>query len=66
MVGRVGNNTRYADRVQGPNQEEQFKALGWPNVEDTNKKVWARHRPLLIVAIKGGSFGVTSGVSVNR
>jgi hypothetical protein len=53
LVGRVGNNISYAGRVQGSDQEEQFKKRGWPNIVDTNTKVWNRHRPLLVAAIKG-------------
>ena len=53
LVGRVGNNLSYAGRVQGSDQEEQFKKRGWPNIEDTNTKVWNKHRPLLVAAIKG-------------
>jgi hypothetical protein len=49
----VGNKKPYAGKVQGRDQEELFKGFGWPNITDTNKKVWARHRPLLAAAIKG-------------
>lgn len=53
LIGRVGNKQRYAARVQGKDQEELFKGYEWPNIVDTNKKVWERHRPLLVAAIKG-------------
>ena len=53
LFARVGNKTDYASKVQGSKQEELFAGRGWPNINDTNKVVWARHRSLLILAIKG-------------
>ncbi len=53
LFAGVGNNADYASRVQGSEQEELFAERGWPNINDTNKVVWARHRPLLVLAIKG-------------
>lgn len=53
FVVRVGNKKRYAGRVQGSKQEELFKGFGWPNITNTNDKVWARHRPFVVAAIKG-------------
>lgn len=53
LVSRVGNRRDYAARVQGTHQEQQFKDRGWPNIRDTNEKVWARHRVILVLAIKG-------------
>jgi hypothetical protein len=53
LVARIGNKKRYAARVQGSQQEELFRGFGWPNIVDTNRKVWARHRPLIVAALKG-------------
>jgi hypothetical protein len=53
LATRVGNKKRYASRVQGSKQEELFKNFGWPNIVDTNQKVWNRHRPFIVSALKG-------------
>ncbi len=53
----IGNRTRYAARVQGPKQEEQFKKRGWMSVIDVKEEVWeGKHKPLIRALIKGVTF----------
>ena len=53
LVARIGNKKRYAARVQGKRPEELLRGFGWPNIVDTNNEVWARHRLLIVAALKG-------------
>lgn len=49
----VGNRTRYAARVQGPEgeQEEQFHRRGWKNVDDVEREVWENKYKQIIEGI---------------